>query len=354
MIRFRPNKILSPVPWKFRDPDERPHGWADDPHLSISQMSPNFLYLARSQTDPTMRKHNVYKVGHSKEPMERIRKLAGSASTETFEPILIVALPNYVKDAHVLSHRDIQPFVVHRQHELQAKYITVFGKGHREGLTRRRELVMFGPRFALSRIKALFRRVVDSISSHAGTYVCTDRACAGTGGTAYCEVCTKFTQSLLNSATYHNKRLHKRSSRRNRRNILASVQNQLQTLMPSVRKRKQWQGPALGSFWMLRPDPDLRQLGYRFLIVRVLSNDNTHRKSQVQGWAHSGTDTASLVRTLQSKFTEDSPMCSVEDIRWDQQSVWECLVHMKQFKSFCRVLNVSDVVRACHWTVAAV
>jgi hypothetical protein len=302
-------------------------------------MYTNYLYIARSQSDPNMKKHNVFKVGHSSQPLERIRTLGGSASTETYEPILIVALPSCVKDIHILAHRYIQQYVVHRHEMLQSKYVSVFGKSHANGIKRRREIVMFGPRFPVSRIKDLFRRVVDNIRSQTGKYICKDQECVVMGGGAsYCAVCTKFTNSLLNCISYQKGR----GALLKRRRVLESVEAQLLSMMTVKNKRKKWQGPSVGSFWIIRPDSDLQQRGYRFMVVRILSNDKRDRTSKIQVWSPS--DTGSLVSTLQSRFTRDieSPTCSSEEIEWNR-SGWKCVVQMRQFKSFCRIMNVPDV-----------
>jgi hypothetical protein len=197
----------------------------------------NYLYIARSRSDPNAKKHNVYKVGHSSNPLNRIRTLAGSASTETYEPILILALPAYVKDIHILSHRCIQQFVVHQHERLQSKYIDIFGAGHADGIKRRRELVMFGPRYAVSKMKDLFRRVVGSITSRTGTYLCKDRECIINDGTSSCAVCIKVTQSLFNCITYQ-KGLQQ--SCRKRIRVIDAVETRLISMLTRKHNRKKW------------------------------------------------------------------------------------------------------------------
>ena len=304
-------------------------------------MNTNYLYIARSQT-PNVKKHNVYKVGHSSQPLERIRTLGGSGSTETYEPILIVALPRHAKDIHILSHRCIQKFVVYRHENMRSKYISIFGEGHADGIKRRREIVMFGPRYAVSRIKDLFRRVVENISAETGNYICTDKECAANGGAADCSVCTKFTKSLLNCISYQ-KSLNNRSTSKRKR-VLEAVEMQLITLMSARKKQKKWKGPSVGTFWILRPDVGMTQRGGSgFRIVRVISNDSRRRASMVQTW--SCTNTGSLADDLQSRFTFDG---DVDMLSWNG---WQCLVQMKHFKSFCRIVNVSDVNYAAQqWT----
>ena len=299
------------------------------PSIHFSNMLTNYLYIARSQADPKAKRHNVFKVGHSAHPLERIRTLGGSVSTDTYEPILIVALPRHVKDLHILSHRYIQKFVVCRHEHMRSKYMSVFGQGHADGIKRRREIVMFGPSFAVSRIKDLFRQVVNNISSQKGNYVCTDSECMANGGVSDCAVCLKFTTSLLNCISYQNDK-NTRVTLHKRRRVIESVQAQLITLMSEKQTRKPWKGPSVGSFWLLRP----------FRMVRILSNKKRKRSSRVQVWEPSAVKSPStLVHTLQSRFTY-----AVENdtLDWDQ-SAWQCVVHMKQFQSFCRILNVSDV-----------
>ena len=305
-------------------------------------MSPNYLYIARSQSDPDVKKYNVYKVGHSSRPLERIRTLGGSGSTETYEAILIVALPQHVKDLHILSHRCIQKFVVYRHETMRSKYTSIFGQGHANGIKRRREIVMFGQRFSVSKIKELFRRVVENISSQTGNYSCTDTDCASTGGATDCAVCVKFTNSLMNRISYQ-KGLRARSSLRKRKRILETVETQLVAMISAKKKQRKWKGPCVGAFWILRPDADMVQRGFRFRVVRVISNDKRRRVSTIQGWC-GGTDGGgvggfSLISILQSRFTNDG---DVDILSWDQNE-WQCIVQMKQFKSFCRIMNVSDV-----------
>ena len=297
----------------------------------------NYLYIARSKSDPNAKKHSVYKVGHSSRPLDRIRTLAGSASTETYEPILILALPAYVKDVHILSHRSIQRFVVHQHVVLQSKYIDIFGAGHADGIKRRREIVMFGLRYAVSKMKDLFRRVVGSITSRTGAYMCKDSECIVNDGTSSCSVCSKFTQSLFNCITYQ-KRLQQSCHKRTR--VIEAAETRLVSMLTHKHNRKKWDGPTVGSFWIMRPDVSMRRLGYRYLIVRIISNNKRTRISSVQEWSHSGTDQASLVNTLQSRFTTDN---IYSNVHWDQAS-WQCVVYMRRFRSFCRLLNVSDVM----------
>jgi hypothetical protein len=148
------------------------------------------------------------------------------------------------------------------------------------------------------------------------------------------------------------------SGKRKRQRVLETVEKQLMTMMASTHKQKRWKGPSVGEFWILRPDSTLRQLGCRFLIVRVVSNDRRARTSKVQGWSHSGNDASSLVSTLQSRFTKDVDGDAAlgaldDDIHWDQNG-WKCVVLMRHFKSFCRMLNVSDIhYVAQQWATAS-
>lgn len=296
-------------------------------------MNTNYLYIARAQSDPKAKKYNVYKVGNSTQPLERIRSLGGSGSTETFEPILIVALPRYVKDLHILAHRCIQQFIVSRHESLRAKYVSIFGPGHAKGIRRRREIVMFGPRYPVSKIKDLFRRVVDTISSQTGRYLCADENCVSTGGASDCAVCAKFTTSLLNCIAYQKGMRHKSTLQRRLR-VLEAVEAQLGQIISNKNKQPQWKGPTVGDFWILT---DPRE---RFRIIRVLSNNTRKRSSVVQEWSHSGVCT-SILRTLQSRFTPTEDQ-EKQRLEWDQNG-WRCVVQMKHFKAFCRVSNVSDI-----------
>ena len=294
-------------------------------------MNTNYLYIAQSQSDSNAKKHNVYKVGHSTQPLERIRTLGGSGSTETYEPILIVALPRHAKDIHVLSHRCIQKFVVYRHEDMRSKYIAIFGQGHADGVKRRREIVMFGARYAVSRIKALFRGVVENISSQTGDYICTDKDCDSNGGPAGCAVCVKFTNSLLNCISYQ-QGLNARSTLRKRKRILETVETQLVALMSAKKKQRTWKGPSIGTFWIIRPDADMVQRGLRFRVVRVLSNDKRRRTSTIHEWCCDDDG------SIQSRFTNDGETYTLS---WENG--WQSTVQMKEFKTFCRIVNVSDV-----------
>lgn len=296
-------------------------------------MLPNYLYIAQAQADPNVKKHNVYKVGQSAHPLERIRTLGGSGSTDTYEPILIVALPRHVKDTHILSHRCIQKFVVGRHEDMRSKYITIFGSGHATGLKRRREIVMFGHRYAVSRIKDLFRQVVKNVSSRKGNYVCMDTACVSNGGPSDCAVCLKFTSSLLNCISYQ-KEVNKRFLLQKHRRILESVETKLIALMAAKKKRKPWKGPSVGSFWLVRPENETM-----CRVVRITSNDKRNRSSGVCGWEPRET-VQNLIQTLQSRFIEDDNGST--NLGWDR-SGWKCVVEMRRFNTFGRIQNVSDV-----------
>jgi hypothetical protein len=127
------------------------------------------------------------------------------------------------------------------------------------------------------------------------------------------------------------------SVRKRKRVLLETVETQLVALISAKKKQRKWKGPSVGAFWLLRPDADMIHRGFRFRIVRVLSNDTRRRASRIEGWC--GTDRGSLIDTLQSRFKNDDD----EDIlSWDQNG-WQCIVNMKQFKAFSRIVNVSDV-----------
>jgi len=315
-------------------------------------MNANYLYIARSLSDPIAKKHNVYKVGHSTKPLERIQTLGGSGSTETYEPILIVALPRYVKDIHILAHRSIQKYVVNRHDQLIEKYVSVFGTGHMAGIMKRREIVMFGPRFAVTRIKKLFRRIIGNMSSRKGDYTCMDADCIQNGGASCCPVCTKFTSSLLNCITYQQGARHERSHRL----LLENVASRLVDML-SVSRQRKWKGPGVGTFWILQPDVGS---SVRFRLIRVLSNDRRTRTSKVQEWSPSRSGGLSLVGVLQSRFTtnssddddrQQSPIHYADETLSWEQTEWYSMVHMRHFKSFCRIANVPDVTYTVQqWT----
>lgn len=191
-------------------------------------MVPTFLYVARSISNAAARKHHVYKVGQSTQPLKRIQSLGGSVSTECYEPILVVELPMHVRDTHVLSHPMISPFVVKQHRRLVARYVSIFGSSHESGIRRRREIVMFGSRFSMKRVKALFTMSIDGMTSESGQYVCTDSGCIANSGTTYCPVCVKFIDSIMNCIAYQ-KTKNRGSTKRVR--ILESVESQFMQMI---------------------------------------------------------------------------------------------------------------------------
>jgi hypothetical protein len=308
-------------------------------------MTTNYLYLARTLSDPRMKKHNVYKVGCSTNPLERVRTLGGSGSTVTYEMVLTLELPTAVKDIHVLAHRLIDPFVVHRHTDIQTTYITLFGRGHANGSKRRREIVMFGDQYTLQRIKALFSRVVASMSSPSGTYQCMDENCIATRGASYCGVCTKFMKSLVNSITYQSG-VSSQSGARKR--TLADANSLFITMLEQTReqKRHKWKGPGIGDFWILRPDTNLLKTGCRFLVAHVQSRNVKKRRSRVQWWSCITSD----VMDSMAKFTPDT---DTDILSWDGGG-WQCKIRTKHYNRFMRILDTDNVrYYARRWSVAA-
>jgi hypothetical protein len=294
----------------------------------------NYLYLAQALSDPRLKTHHVFKVGYSTNPQDRIKTLGGSGSTVTYKTILVLELPSGVKDIHVLAHHKLDPFVVYRHTELQARYLAVFGPGHRPGLHRRREIVMFGPQYTLQRVKALFRRVVTGMYSPAGTYQCTEESCLSAGGVAYCGVCVKFMKSLVNTLTYQSG-VSSRSDARKRCLDGADVLFSTVARQIHARKRHKWDGPIIGVFWVFRPTINLLATGRQFLVARVQSRNERKRTSRVQWWSCATTD----IPDLRSKFT---PETNIDTLSWDGGG-WQCDIRTKQHAQFMRVVDIEKI-----------
>ena len=294
-----------------------------------------YLYVAQALSDPRIKKQNVFKVGYSTQPMTRIDTLGGSGSTATYKLILVLELPSAVKDIHVLAHHNLDPFVVHRHVDLQRQYVSVFGHGHRLGVQRRREIVMFGPRYTLPRIKALFRRIVAGMKSPVGTYVCTDENCLSTGGVTYCGVCVKFMKSLVNTITYQS---GVSSRALGRKRSLDDAGVLISALIGKTRelKKYKWRGPSVGDFWILRPTVHLLDQGCRFLLVAVQSRNEQRRTSRVQWWSCASADTLDTM----AKFTPDG---NTDTLSWDGGG-WQCQIRTKQHVRFMRILDLDKVL----------
>ena len=284
-------------------------------------MPPLFLYVAYCTSDTRFGANHIYKVGHSQTPVERIRSLGGSGSTETYAPLLILPLPTYVKDLHVLVHRSIAKYVVHSHPALQDKYLALFGVGHADGLRRRRELVMFGKTFSRSRIKALFRRAVQSVQSDTGGYRCSDATCVSNQGAAHCTVCVTFIRSLLNSI-----KCQSLSSALGRK----AAEAQLVQLLSTTR-RSQWAGPARGSFWAVHTT------ARRLVLVQVHTVDRRRRRSEVSLWTPVEEDRSDV---LKSRFTCDATQRTTT-MSWDTGH-WRCCVSLLHG----RIRNPAEVAHA--------
>jgi hypothetical protein len=308
-------------------------------------MTTHYLYVAHVSSDRRSARHHVYKVGYSTRPLERIRTLGGSVSTVTYEPLLVLELPSAVKDIHVLAHRLVDPFVVYRHGSLQTKYLSIFGSEHKEGIQRRRELVMFGAQYTRSRVKALFRRIVASMRSPAGTYLCKDATCLSTGGVSYCSVCKKFLTSLVNCITYQSGASKKAGGRKR---TLEDTNSLFTAMLEQARNQKKhkWLGPAIGDFWILRPDIVLLETGCRFLVARVQSRNTTQRTSRVQWWSCITSDDLETA----AKFTAD---VTVDTLPWDGGG-WQCSIRTRLYSRFMRILDMDSVnYYARQWRVPA-
>jgi hypothetical protein len=266
--------------------------------------------------------------------MDRVRMLGGSGSTVSYETLLVLQLPSAVKDIHVLAHRLVDPFVVHRHEDVQDRYIAVFGAGHREGIKHRREIVMFGPQYTRARIKTLFRRIVNGMCSSRGTYQCTDTNCLATGSVAYCGVCVKFMTSLVNGITYQS---GVSSHINGRKRSLETADALFGTMLEQTREQKKhkWVGPDVGDFWILRPDRNLLRSGCRFLVARVQSRNTKTRASRVQWWSCLTND----VMDTNAKFTSEN---NTGLLSWDDGG-WQCNIRTKQYNHFMRILDTDNV-----------
>jgi hypothetical protein len=308
-------------------------------------MTKQYLYVAHARSDRRIDKHHVYKVGYSTRPLDRIRTLGGSVSTVTYEPLLVLELPSAVKDIHVLAHRLVDPFVVYRHEGLQTKFLSIFGPEHQEGIKRRRELVMFGAHYTRSRVKALFRRIVASMCSPMGTYLCKDETCLSMGGVSYCGVCKKFLNSLVNCITYQSgvsKQAvgHKRS--------LEDADSLFVAMLEQTRnqKKRKWVGPGIGVFWILRPDIGVLKTGCHFLVARVQSRCTSKRTSRIQWWSCTSGDDLDPA----AKFTADPDL---DTLSWDGGG-WQCSIRTRLYSRFMRIVDTDNInYYARQWRVPA-
>jgi hypothetical protein len=310
-------------------------------------MIKSFLYVARSTTDQKAIRNHVYKVGISTNPSARIRTLGSSGSTETYESIVELPLPFLVKDTHILVHRMIREYVLYSNVELQSKYTEIFGQEHLGGLKRRREIVMFGHTFSVTKVKNLFRRVMTDINpAKDDLYVCRDVSCVSS---QRCDVCTKFIKSLWNSIAYQKTSLYRdplssfspTQTRKRKLDLLTKVESKFVRMMnerrPSVssannRKRRRrgeriWNGPDVNGYWLLRPSSSMIKKGHRFLIGKVKSNDTELRSSRIQWWSPSvNADAGQMTESTFFQDTKDGTHFSdLDEIAWDNGGWQQCI-----------------------------
>jgi len=119
------------------------------------------------------RKHRVYKIGQTKNVLQRMANMASSACTDTYELVYCHVLPPGTKDIEIHSHSLIRSFMLHENFgnkQLTKNYHKIFG--HRRtgaGLAARHEIAMFGEQHSLLFITSLLDAVLLQLSQRTGS-----------------------------------------------------------------------------------------------------------------------------------------------------------------------------------------
>jgi hypothetical protein len=300
-----------------------------------------YIYVAQSRTNKLTRKHHVYKVGYSNTPHMRVDSLAGSGSTETYELVLMLPLPDGMRDSQVLAHALLQPFVLYKNADKQKRYISIFGGDHAVGIKKRREIVMFGHRFTRLRVKSLFRRVIRDITDTHSTYMCKNEHCISNNGETYCLVCKKFIRSICNRMSRHYENMYTKKTNmketENELHVLENIANKFDLMINSVRR---WNGPKVGEYWLFRASTSMMQNGHRFHIGLIKKNEDNNRSSRIQWWGSSQNGT--LARSV---FTPERTNHPLEEISWDYDC-WLSSVCMKRgIKKGSKMIRKLDLKR---------
>jgi hypothetical protein len=332
----------------------------------------SYLYVTRSITNQKALRHHVYKVGISTDPYTRIRTLGSAGSTETYEPIVVLPLPCGVKDTHILAHRMVKKFVLFSSETLQRQYAKIFGKEHLHALKRRRELVMFGSGFSLTRVKSLFQRVLRDISTvghknhtKKGLYVCRDTSCTSI---IRCGVCTKFIRSVWNGIAYQKSSMYRDPlasfgqslTRKRKLELLEKVEAKFVKMTeerPTKRTRRRqpdprWQGPMVDEYWLLRPNISMIRSGHRFLIGKVVSNNDDLRTSRVQWWLpRNVTGLQNMRMAVDTIFVEDNTISPLMELPWDNGG-WQRSIRMTRsdYKQIWKVDGPTVIDFVKRWT----
>lgn len=288
-------------------------------------MRTNYLYVAQNVSNRLTVKHNVYKVGHSLNPLKRIANLGSSGTTDVFKQIILLPLPLGVKDVHVLEHPLVKPHVLKYMddtNKLKKSYISLFG---RDGLGRRRELVSFGRSSSRKKVTDLFKKVVGSMCTNELTYKCPSILCMFNGNDeSYCGVCKKYIRSVYNGFAYLNMQEHFDTipvSRKRERNVLMESERMFSSLS---RKKKQkvcnddWDGPSIHSFWAFKYYNRMLDM-YDMKIGQVMSVNSENRTSQIKWWfPTTGTDYRSRLTT--NINSNSSRKSRIDEVGWSPTS----------------------------------
>jgi hypothetical protein len=124
------------------------------------------LYVAQSTSDGLAKQHGLFKIGQTTRGDVRINELAGSGSTHSFKKMFTLPLPTGITDQAVLKHPLLKPVVLRssaKNHDLQNTFCRLWGRKHRSGLSKRRELVLTGKNFPISRLKRLCRIAIKEL-----------------------------------------------------------------------------------------------------------------------------------------------------------------------------------------------
>lgn len=290
-----------------------------------------FLYVAQNVSNAFFRKHNVYKVGHSGNPLYRIDQLGGSGTTDVFRPVLTLPLPIGVKDVHVLEHPLIRPFILKYMDDnnrIKKSFTSLYGV---EGIKRRREIVSFGTSFSKKKMIQLFKRVVSSMCTSDLSYKCPSTDCLFHDNNAkYCSVCTKYLRSIYNGYAHlymHNHLNVSDQTKPSRKRIREELDLSIETFKRSSRQEHKKQKvskckPTINSFWVLRT---YNHTTGRCMIgigeVKAIENNNVYTLK----WWYPSTegDYSSKLWTNTPLYTRKSKM---DKVKWSHR--WLCPINI--------------------------
>lgn len=300
-------------------------------------MRTNYLYVAQNVSNRLTRKHNVYKVGHSLNPLKRIETLGSSGTTDVFEQVVILPLPLGVRDVHVLEHPSVKPFVLKYMddtNKIKKSYISSFGS---DGIHRRRELLAFGKSSSRKKVVNLFKTVVGSMCTKEHLYKCPSNVCSFNGNTdTYCGVCTKYIRSIYNGFAYLNMKKHLESipvSRKRTRDVLVLSEKMFSSLSKKKKQKTRddnWDGPLVHSFWAFKYYNRMFDT-FDTKIGEVVSVNPENRTSRVKWWFPvNGTNYRSKLTT-----GHHAKKPHIECIGWSSTTQFAWVQQIRMTKKMC-------------------